>query len=488
MTTSGVTVVQLRDKTSDTRDLIDTAKNLHEITQQHGIPLIINDRADVAVAAGAEGLHIGQDDMSIEEARKIVGKDAIIGVTAQTVDQAITAANAGAEYLGIGTVYSTATKQDTKSIIGPSGVRTILAALAKEQLPVKTVCIGSINATNLQRVLYQTASSNKPLDGIAVVSAIMGSPTPKQAASSLLNQIHTTPPFASPKTQTLPSDLPTLLQNIPSILTKVAATKPLNHNMTNLVVQNFAANTALAIGSSPIMSTNPLEASDLAALGGSLVVNLGSVTSESLSNYLAGVRAYNAIGGPVVFDPVGGGATGVRREAVRKLMEERYFDVVKGNESEILTVLGVTEVLQHGVDSAGGSQLSDTDKAGIVKTLAARERNVVLMTGKRDFLSDGRRTFAISNGHEYLGNITGSGCTLGTTIAACVAVERGDKLNAALAGILLYEIAAERAAGREGVRGPGTFVPVLLDELYLIRTNLEDQDWLRAAKVEVVDV
>ena len=116
---------------------------------------------------------------------------------------------------------------------------------------------------------------------------------------------------------------------------------------------------------------------------------------------------------------------------------------------------------------------------------AARERNVVVMTGATDFVSDGVRTFAISNGHELLGKITGSGCVLGTAISLSLAVSR-DKFLAALAGLLHYEIAAEIAAAREDVRGPGTFVPALIDELYKIHksTSQGDWKWLERAKVE----
>lgn len=103
-------------------------------------------------------------------------------------------------------------------------------------------------------------------------------------------------------------------------------------------------------------------------------------------------------------------------------------------------------------------------------------------------VSDGERTFTISNGHEYLGEITGSGCTLGTTIASVMAVEREDKLLAAVTGILMYEIAAERAARRQDVRGPGTFVPAFIDELYHIRQQSVSGDgsWAQAAKIESV--
>lgn len=267
----------------------------------------------------------------------------------------------------------------------------------------------------------------------------------------------------------------------------MASAKPLCHNMTNLVVQNFAANVALAIGSSPIMSNNGLEAPDLAGLGGSLVINMGTTTPEIRANHLTALAAYNAVGGPVLLDPVGAGATEQRREGVKALMAGGYFDVIKGNEGEIRQVSGATGVKQHGVDS-GASQLSLEDKLTLVKGTAAREHNVILMTGSTDVISDGERTALIKNGHEYLGEVTGSGCTLGTTIASVMAVEHQDKLLAAVTGILMYEIAAERASQRSDVRGPGTFVPAFIDELYNIRQESlsGNGSWSEAAKIEVL--
>jgi thiamine-phosphate diphosphorylase/hydroxyethylthiazole kinase len=237
------------------------------------------------------------------------------------------------------------------------------------------------------------------------------------------------------------------------------------------------------------MSNQGAEAADLAALKGALVINMGMPTPEGISNYLAAIKAYNEAGGPIVFDPVGAGATAVRREAVKTLMSGGYFDVIKGNEGEIQTVLGHSIAQQRGVDS-GPSDSSAVDRARMVKELAVRERNVVLMTGPTDYLSDGERTYAIHNGHDLLGRITGSGCTLGTTIAAFLAVHKEDKLLAALAGILMYEIAAENAAGRDYVKGPGTFVPVFLDELYFLyrQTAIGNDDWCNKARVERVDV
>lgn len=478
--------MQYRDKSSDTADLVRIAKQLHAVTKPANVPLLINDRIDVALAAGVEGVHVGQDDLDLKTARRILGPDAIIGVTANSVEEALTAAKDGADYLGIGTVYATPTKENTKSIIGTAGVQYVLSLLAEKGHDLRTVCIGGINASNAQRVLFQTASPKKRLDGVAVVSAIMASETPEEAASSLLGLVKKPPPFATSSTKT-PLSHQDIVSKAPSIIKRMASKKPLCHNMTNLVVQNFAANVALAIGSSPIMSNNGLEAPDLASLGGSLVINMGTTTPEIRSNHLKALAAYNEVGGPVLFDPVGAGATQQRRDGVKALMAGGYFDVIKGNEGEIRTVSGATGFQQHGVDS-GASQLSLDDRITLVKATAAREHNIILMTGSTDVISDGERTVTISNGHEYLGEITGSGCTLGTTIASVLAVEREDKLLAAVSGILMYEIAAEHAAKRSEVKGPGTFIPAFIDELYAIRQQSMSGtgSWAQEAKIEIV--
>ena len=236
------------------------------------------------------------------------------------------------------------------------------------------------------------------------------------------------------------------------------------------------------------MSNNGLEAPDLAALHGALVINMGTVTPDTLSNYLLAMRAYNASANPIVFDPVGGGATSVRRSAIQTLLAGGFFTVIKGNEGEISAVSGSSTSQQRGVDS-GPSTSTPQQKARMVRDLSRREHCVVLMTGSTDYLSDGTRTIAISNGHPLLGKITGSGCALGSVIASYLAVWKEDKLLAALAGVLHYEIAAERAAKK--AEGPGTFVPAFLDELYEIaeQARRREDTWFQGnAKVDYAQI
>ena len=385
-------------------------------------------------------------------------------------------------------------KTNTKDVIGTAGTKEILGAISEAGKNVRTVCIGGINASTVQRVMFQSSHSSKSLDGVAIVSAIIAAEDPEQASRNLLTLVKSPPPFAKDTIAIATSSinlgdakqLSQLVQASGEVVHRVAGKSPLSHNMTNLVVQNFAANVALAVGGSPIMANYGEEAEDLAKLRGSLVINMGTVTPDGLLNYTKALKAYNLAGGSVVFDPVGGGATSVRRNAIKTLMAAGYFDVIKGNEGEISTVFG-TVVQQRGVDS-GPSTSTFTEKATMVRDLALRERNVVVMTGATDIISDGFRTLAVKNGHELLGRITGSGCVLGTTISVMLAVSKEDKLVATLAALLHYEIAAEIAAARSDVKGPGTFVPALIDELYNIQKASQEKDtsWIEKAKVEPV--
>ncbi|KAJ5339429.1 hypothetical protein N7452_006157 [Penicillium brevicompactum] len=482
----GVTVVQYRDKSNDTGVLVETARKLHQVTKKYKVPLLINDRVDVALAIGAEGVHLGQDDMKYEQAKLLLPKDAIIGISTSTVEEAKKAVADGADYIGIGTMFATPTKTNTKSVIGTAGTQIILDAIKDSS--IGTVSIGGINHSNVQRVIYQSKSPAKSLDGVAIVSAIVAADDPKASAEHFTELINNTPRFALTSQSPRANEAEALLNDVPQTIRKMVEVHPLVHNMINFVVSNFVANVALSIGASPIMSPYGDEATDLCKFDGALLINMGTLTSDSVSNYLKAIKAYNERGNPVVYDPVGAAATEIRRNAVSQLMAGGYFDLIKGNEGEIRQAWGSGAVQQRGVDS-GPSTLDGKEKATLARDLARRERNIVLMTGATDYLSDGERVIAVENGHPYLGQVTGTGCAIGTISGCFLAAHRSDRLLAVLSGILMYEIAAENAASKEYVRGPGSFVPAFLDELYAIRTAASqgDDSWF-AGRAKVHEV
>lgn len=174
----GAAIVQLRAPTWKKRALADCAGELLQLLRPRGIPLIINDHADVAAAVGADGLHLGQDDLSPADARRIIGPDVILGLSAGSMDEVRGADPALVDYLGIGPVWATATKKDAGAAVGLDGLAALRAATT---LPV--VAIGGISASNAADVM------RTGVDGIAVVSAICGQASPRTAAENLLAQL-----------------------------------------------------------------------------------------------------------------------------------------------------------------------------------------------------------------------------------------------------------------------------------------------------------
>jgi thiamine-phosphate pyrophosphorylase len=170
----GVTMVQLREKDCSTRDFIELAIRLKKSLLSHHIPLIINDRLDVALAADADGLHIGQSDMPYQMARHLFGKNKIIGLSVENMEQARQANSIDVDYIGISPVFNTATKTDTSAPFGLEGIREVMSFSNHP-----AVAIGGVNLLNTANIME--AGSN----GIAVVSAICSANDPKQAALEL---------------------------------------------------------------------------------------------------------------------------------------------------------------------------------------------------------------------------------------------------------------------------------------------------------------
>jgi thiamine-phosphate pyrophosphorylase len=167
-------MVQLREKEASSREFYEIALQVKAVTQKHGIPLVINDRPDIALAVGAEGIHIGQSDLPLGVARKLVGKGLFIGVSAGNPEEALAAQREGADYLGVGAVYPTGSKADAGDAIGLAGLLAVRQAVS---IPV--VGIGGIGVKNAGEVKKTGAA------GIAVISAILSQPDITAAAAAL---------------------------------------------------------------------------------------------------------------------------------------------------------------------------------------------------------------------------------------------------------------------------------------------------------------
>lgn len=171
----GVTMVQVREKSACTRDFISEVQAVHGILRDSGVPLIVNDRIDVALAYGAEGVHIGQSDMPYQQARSLMGPDKIIGLSVESLEDVKLANSLDPDYIAVSPVFSTPTKTDTAPAFGLEGLRQAV------RLSVHPcVAIGGINGSNAAEVISCGA------DGIAVVSALMAADDPQRAASDLL--------------------------------------------------------------------------------------------------------------------------------------------------------------------------------------------------------------------------------------------------------------------------------------------------------------
>ncbi|MCI8566788.1 MAG: thiamine phosphate synthase [Lachnospiraceae bacterium] len=169
----GCTLIQLREKDGSSREFYETAVRIKAVTDRAGIPLIVNDRVDIALAVDAAGVHIGQSDLPAASVRALLGPDKILGVSAARVDEAVRAVEEGADYLGVGAMYATSTKQNTRPV-SMEQLQEIRAAV-----PVPIVVIGGIgpeNAANFQ---------NKGIDGLAVVSSVIAQPDIEAAARRL---------------------------------------------------------------------------------------------------------------------------------------------------------------------------------------------------------------------------------------------------------------------------------------------------------------
>lgn len=172
----GCTIVQVREKSSSSLEFYKLAIKIREITKKHEVPLIINDRIDIALAVDADGVHLGQSDIPLKIAKKILPKDKIIGISASNLDDALKAEKDGADYLGVGAVFPTKTKKDTDY------VSLDLLKEIKEKVSIPIVAIGGIKENNVKEL--------ENMDGVAIVSEIMGAKNPKEKTKAIYSLMH----------------------------------------------------------------------------------------------------------------------------------------------------------------------------------------------------------------------------------------------------------------------------------------------------------
>lgn len=245
---------------------------------------------------------------------------------------------------------------------------------------------------------------------------------------------------------------------IAEALARIREQRPLVHHITNAVTMNDVANVTLYLGALPVMAHAPQEAAEMTALARALVLNLGTPDPARIeAMFIAGQRA-NRAGIPIVLDPVGAGATRLRRDTALRLLDELTITIVRGNAGEIGTLAGA------GGRVVGVQSVEGPDDPAAVSRRMARERGlVVALTGERDLVSDGSRVLGVDNGHRWLTTVSGTGDMATTAVAVFAAVEP-DHLLATAGGLACLGLAAERAA--QEAHGPASFRVALLDQLY----------------------
>ena len=245
--------------------------------------------------------------------------------------------------------------------------------------------------------------------------------------------------------------------------------KPLVHNITNYVVMNETANAILALGALPVMAHAREEVEEMVALAGALVINIGTLSGPWIDAMLVAGRAAGERGIPVVLDPVGAGATRLRTETAKRILDEVAVSVVRGNAGEVATLVGADAEVR-GVESiaAGG------EPAELARLAAQSLGCVTAVTGPVDYVSDGERVVAVANGDAMLGTITGTGC-MSTAITGCFVAARPESpVEAAASALATFGVAGEDAA--KEARGPGSFHAALYDALYnLDPSSLDDR-------------
>jgi len=254
-----------------------------------------------------------------------------------------------------------------------------------------------------------------------------------------------------------------------NIFKNVRLNHPLVHCITNYVTVNDCANILLASGSSPIMADDIAEVKEITSICNALTINIGTLNERTIKSMLESGKEAEALGHPIILDPVGAGASALRTDTAFRLMDEIGFTVIRGNISEIKTISkgsGTT----RGVDADVSDTVTEANLSEavlFVKEVSRQKNAVIAVTGAIDIVADADKAYVIRNGNSMMSRITGTGCMLSALTAAYCAANPGDHLEAAAASVIAMgicgEIAYEKTVEAEG--GSGTFRIKLIDAM-----------------------
>ncbi len=247
------------------------------------------------------------------------------------------------------------------------------------------------------------------------------------------------------------------------IVAGIPAQSPLVHNITNYVVMNNTANALLAIGASPVMAHAQEEVEDMARIASAVVINMGTLSPAWVKAMVIAGETAHENGTPVIFDPVGVGATPFRNHVAKEIVTRCKPTIIRGNSSEIMALAGL-QVQTKGVDATAGVD----EAVQVARQLAVETGAVVVISGKVDYVISADKAYIVEGGSDMMPRVTGMGCTATALLGACAAVVRedGDYVSAALSSMALMSLAAEMAEAKSN--GPGSLQMNFIDALYVI--------------------
>ena len=266
--------------------------------------------------------------------------------------------------------------------------------------------------------------------------------------------------------------------NFSSYLQNIKQNKPLVHCITNYVTVNDCANVVLAIGGSPIMADDIGEVEEITKIANCLVINIGTLNQRTVESMLLAGKTANRFNIPVVLDPVGVGASKLRTETTKKLLDTVKFSVVRGNNSELKFIAGLSAKIK-GVD-ADENDIGDSidNKVHFVRDLSKKLNSVVAMTGAVDVVSNGEKVYLISNGNTNMSKITGTGCMLTSLTATFVGANTDNILNATVSAVSVMGIAGE--LGYEYMvknnLGTGSYRTTIIDNIYKMNEEIFERE------------
>lgn len=259
-------------------------------------------------------------------------------------------------------------------------------------------------------------------------------------------------------------------QTIWADVQKLRETAPLVHNITNYVVMNNTANALLAIGASPVMAHAPEEVEEMVGIASALVINIGTLSREWIAAMELAMCAAAKKGIPIVFDPVGAGATTYRTQTCLDLLQKTAPTIIRGNASEIMALLD-SSIKTKGVDSSADGRTADAAAAALAKSYSC----LVVVSGETDLVTDGSTRIYVNNGHALMPKVTGLGCTATALVGAFAAIN-SDLLAAASHAMAVMGICGELAA--ESSAGPASLQVNFVDSLF----NLNEQQIARVLR------